>query len=127
MTVEVTGRGCDLAAGRPDVERLSRSSEAEATQQRQLASSATDGQLWLALARQRWLGGQLTKGDMQSLSLTRRRIKTLQAFGRAYGTGHSHARSPLLQHRPSACWGRCPQTPFLNSKSIFLVCTGIYM
>ena len=37
-----------------------------------------------------------------------------QAFGRAYGTVSEHARSPCLQHRPSACWGCCPQTP-INS------------
>ena len=41
-------------------------------------------------------------------------LSTKEAYGRAYGTGRSHARSPYLQHRPPACWGRCPQTPFLS-------------
>ena len=47
--------------------------------------------------------------DITALSLIHE-----QAFGRAYGTGRSQAHSPCLQHWPSACWGRCPQTPFFH-------------
>ena len=41
--------------------------------------------------------------------------------------GRSQARSPYLQHVPSACWGRCPQTPifilaFKLAIQFFMIC-----
>ena len=37
-----------------------------------------------------------------------------QAYGRAYGTGRSHARSPCLQHRPQLAGGVAPEPPFIT-------------
>src|SRR5712691_7943503 len=60
-----------------------------------------------------------------------------QAVGRAYGTG-ARKLAPSPSAPPSACWGRCPQTPIVimhSSIKVFLftilflkiiTCTFIY-
>ena len=41
-----------------------------------------------------------------------------QAFGCASGTGHSHACSPCLQHRPQLARGIAPKPPFITHNLI---------
>jgi hypothetical protein len=42
-----------------------------------------------------------------------------QVFGRAYGTGRSHAHSPRLQHRPQLVGGIAPKPPFFTTQHSF--------
>jgi len=41
----------------------------------------------------------------QRITKSLTRLLTVQAFGRAYGTGRSQAHSPYLQHRPQLVGG----------------------
>ena len=43
-----------------------------------------------------------------------------QAYGRAYGTGRSHARSPRLQHRPQLAGGVAPEPPFITYTQLII-------